>query len=82
MIGATGRQGGEVARRLLRKEVSVPALTRRPDSAVADELKRAVADIRTGDLDDRASVNSRGGPAHLGRRVEAAPRAVTRKCRA
>jgi uncharacterized protein YbjT (DUF2867 family) len=56
VVGATGRQGGAVARRLMENGVAVRALTRKPDSAAARELERLGADVRRGDLDDRASI--------------------------
>jgi len=41
VCGSTGRQGGAVARRLLREGWEVRALTRHPDGAAALELARA-----------------------------------------
>jgi uncharacterized protein YbjT (DUF2867 family) len=54
--GATGRQGGAVARLLLDKGHAVRALTRRPGSAEAAALHASGADIHEGDLDDVAAV--------------------------
>lgn len=51
VVGATGRQGGAVARRLLREGVRVRALTRHPDSAPAQALARAGADVVHADLE-------------------------------
>ncbi|UCF68451.1 MAG: NmrA/HSCARG family protein [Acidobacteriota bacterium] len=56
VTGATGRQGGAVARHLLARDVTVRALTRRPDSERAQRLAAAGAQIVKGDFDDRASL--------------------------
>ncbi|TIO75318.1 MAG: NmrA/HSCARG family protein [Mesorhizobium sp.] len=56
VTGATGQQGGAVARALLSRGYSVKALTRRPDSDAARRLASAGADIVAGDLGDAASV--------------------------
>jgi uncharacterized protein YbjT (DUF2867 family) len=56
VTGATGQQGGAVARALLAKGHRVKALTRKPDSDAARRLVSAGADLVTGDLGDRASV--------------------------
>lgn len=59
VIGATGAQGGSVARHLLRRgESRVRALTRRPDSAAAQSLASLGAEVVHGDLDDRASLRA------------------------
>lgn len=52
VTGATGRQGGAVARHLLSKGFAVKALTRHPDRAEAHLLARKGAQILEGDLDD------------------------------
>jgi uncharacterized protein YbjT (DUF2867 family) len=53
VIGATGAQGGSVARHLLRRGVfAVRALTRRPDGERALALRAAGAEIAQGDLED------------------------------
>ncbi len=54
--GATGQQGGAVARELLTRGYSVRALTRKPDSEKARELAALGATIVRGDLDDEASL--------------------------
>src|SRR5258708_12990509 len=54
--GATGQQGGAVARALLSRGHRVKALTRKPDSDAARQLMSAGADLVTGDLGDAASV--------------------------
>lgn len=56
VAGATGQQGGAVARALLSSGHRVKALTRRPDSDAARQLASAGAEIVTGDLGDTASV--------------------------
>lgn len=56
VTGATGQQGGAVARTLLSRGHSVKALTRRPDSDAARPLASAGANIVAGDLADAASV--------------------------
>jgi uncharacterized protein YbjT (DUF2867 family) len=54
--GATGQQGGAVARALLARGHHVRALTRKPDSEAARRLASAGADIVAGDLGDAGSV--------------------------
>jgi uncharacterized protein YbjT (DUF2867 family) len=56
VTGATGKQGGAVARLLLKKGHHVRALTRKPDSQAAQELKRLGAELAIGNFEDRASV--------------------------
>src|SRR5512134_1277707 len=56
VTGATGRQGGAVARELLSHGHKVRAMTRRPDSPAAKELANRGAEVRAGDLDDEASL--------------------------
>ncbi len=56
VTGATGKQGGAVARLLLKKGHRVRALTRKPDSLAAQELKRLGVELATGNFEDRASV--------------------------
>ena len=55
VTGATGQQGGAVARALLSRGHRVKALTRKPDSDAARRLMSAGADLVTGDLGDAAS---------------------------
>lgn len=52
VTGATGQQGGAVARALLSNGHGVKALTRKPDSAAAQALASAGAQLVIGDLDD------------------------------
>ncbi|MDX8443747.1 NmrA/HSCARG family protein [Mesorhizobium australafricanum] len=56
VTGATGQQGGAVARALLSKGHKVKALTRSPDSNAARQLAAAGAEIVAGDLSDKASI--------------------------
>jgi uncharacterized protein YbjT (DUF2867 family) len=56
VTGATGQQGGAVARALLSRGHRVKALTRKADSDAARQLMSAGADLVTGDLGDAASV--------------------------
>jgi uncharacterized protein YbjT (DUF2867 family) len=57
VIGASGAQGGSVARALLeRGSFNVRAFTRKPDSPAALELASRGAGIAAGDLDDRDSI--------------------------
>jgi uncharacterized protein YbjT (DUF2867 family) len=58
VAGATGAQGGAVARALLAKGHGVRALTRNTDSAPSQTLARAGATLVRGDLDDEASLAS------------------------
>jgi len=59
VFGATGAQGGGLARALLGdrdRHFAVRAVTRRPDGAAARELARAGAEVVLADLDDGVSV--------------------------
>lgn len=56
VLGATGRQGGQVVRHLLEDGWSVRALTRAPDGEKAAELRRLGADVIRADLEDQASL--------------------------
>jgi uncharacterized protein YbjT (DUF2867 family) len=57
VIGATGAQGGGVARHLLADgRWTVRAFTRNPQSSAARTLRDAGVEIATGDLDDPASL--------------------------
>lgn len=58
VTGATGRQGGAVARRLLSKGWSVRALTRDVSKPAADALAEAGAVLFRADNDDRASLDA------------------------
>ena len=54
--GATGQQGGTVARNLLERGFAVRALTRDTEKAAARELAEIGAEIVSGDLEDRGSI--------------------------
>jgi uncharacterized protein YbjT (DUF2867 family) len=59
VFGATGAQGGGLARALLAdsgRHFAVRAVTRKPNSAAAVELQRAGAEVVLADLDDGCSV--------------------------
>ncbi len=56
VTGATGQQGGAVARELLAAGHSVRAMTRKPDSDAAQALAALGAEVVAGDLDDTASL--------------------------
>jgi uncharacterized protein YbjT (DUF2867 family) len=61
VTGATGQQGGAVARALLSRGHRVKALTRKPDSEAARRLASAGAVVEAGDLGDAASVMKAAG---------------------
>jgi uncharacterized protein YbjT (DUF2867 family) len=56
VTGATGQQGGAVARKLLSRNHKVRAMTRKPTSEFAKALANLGAEIIQGDLDDDASL--------------------------
>ena len=56
VTGATGQQGGSLARLLLQKKHKVYALTRNTHSSAAQELRNRGAVIVKGDLDDSDSL--------------------------
>ncbi len=56
ITGATGQQGGAIARELLAKGYPVRALTRRPEHENARALAALGAEIATGNLDDAGSL--------------------------
>lgn len=56
VTGATGRQGGAVARELLARRYRVRAMTRHPDGEAARELALLKAEIVEGDFDDAGSL--------------------------
>jgi uncharacterized protein YbjT (DUF2867 family) len=59
VTGATGLQGGAVARHLLKLgKPEVRCLTRRPDSEAAKTFKQLGAEVVKADLDDPASLKS------------------------
>lgn len=58
VTGATGQQGGAVARHLLAEGFSVRALTRNPDSEKAASIAGEGAELVQGDLNDPASLEA------------------------
>ncbi|HEX2833164.1 MAG TPA: NmrA/HSCARG family protein [Thermoanaerobaculia bacterium] len=59
VFGATGAQGGSVARNLLsRGKFNVRVITRKPDSDASNALRALGAEIVPGDLDDPASLDA------------------------
>jgi uncharacterized protein YbjT (DUF2867 family) len=59
VFGATGGQGGSVARHLLeRGQFDVRAFTRNPESPAAKALRDLGAEVVQGNLDDRASIRA------------------------
>jgi uncharacterized protein YbjT (DUF2867 family) len=56
VTGATGKQGGAVARQLLSHGHTVIAMTRKPNGEKARELAKLGAEIIQGDLDDSTSL--------------------------
>ena len=59
VVGATGAQGGGLARAILADRnggFAVRAITRKPESEKAQALKNAGAEVVTGDADDPASI--------------------------
>ena len=58
VTGATGQQGGAVARKLLADGWKVRALTRDVDKPAAQELAELGAEIFTGDMEDRAELDA------------------------
>jgi uncharacterized protein YbjT (DUF2867 family) len=56
VTGATGNQGGAVARELLSRGYPIRALTRNPQSSAANALARQGAEVVQGNLDDAASL--------------------------
>jgi uncharacterized protein YbjT (DUF2867 family) len=67
VVGATGSQGGSVARAILHDRAAdfcVRALTRRPDSDRAQALARLGADVVRADADDVGSLKAAFAGAH------------------
>jgi uncharacterized protein YbjT (DUF2867 family) len=57
VTGATGQQGGAVARNLLERGFGVRALTRDPEKPEAKVLAERGAEVVRGDLEDRSSLD-------------------------
>lgn len=64
VLGATGRQGGAVARHLVRSGFRVRALTRDPEKPAARALAGLGIDVVRGDLKERGSVEAAIGGAY------------------
>jgi uncharacterized protein YbjT (DUF2867 family) len=67
VVGATGAQGGGLARAILADssgEFSVRAVTRDPSSEKARELAALGAEVVAGDVDDEASLEQAFAGAH------------------
>lgn len=64
VCGATGRQGGAVARHLLAAGWPVRALSRNPDAPKARGLRDAGAEVVKADMADRASLDRAVGGAY------------------
>src|SRR5690606_10287933 len=67
VFGATGAQGGGLARAILedpQRRFRVRAVTRKPEGDAARSLARAGAEITWADLDDAASVTAAMKGAH------------------
>ena len=58
VTGATGTQGGAVARELLERGFAVRALTRSPDKPAAQALAGQGAEVVAGNYDDADSINA------------------------
>jgi uncharacterized protein YbjT (DUF2867 family) len=58
VTGATGQQGGAVARKLLADGWQVRALTRDPGKPAAQELKALGAEVVAGDMDNRRELDT------------------------
>ena len=56
VVGATGKQGGAVARSLLHRGFRVRALTRNPQKTEAQALADQGAEVVQGDMEDRSSM--------------------------
>ena len=57
VAGATGKQGGAVAHRLIARGHKVRALTRNPDKPAAQALAAKGAEVVSADLEDRTSLD-------------------------
>src|SRR5512141_71829 len=58
VTGATGQQGGAVARKLLADGWKVRALTRDVEKPAAQELAQAGAELVVGDMDSRSDLDA------------------------
>jgi uncharacterized protein YbjT (DUF2867 family) len=58
VCGATGKQGGAVARALVNAGFRIRGLTRAPDSEAARKLERLGVEMRRADLEDRSALEA------------------------
>ena len=58
VLGATGRQGGQVVRHLVKEGWQVRALTRNPDGKKAAALKSLGVEVVRADMNDKSSLES------------------------
>ncbi|MGW1755062.1 NmrA/HSCARG family protein [Streptomyces mirabilis] len=58
VTGATGAQGGATARALLGHGLRVRALTRKPSSGAAEQLRRLGAEVAYADFDERVGLDA------------------------
>src|SRR5260221_13885968 len=58
VTGATGQQGGAVARALLKTGHKIRAITRNPDGPAAQALAKLGAEVARAELDDAASLRT------------------------
>lgn len=58
VCGATGKQGGAVARHLMTTDFNVLALTRNASQPAAERMRKTGIDVVEGDLDDAASLTA------------------------
>ena len=58
VTGATGQQGGAVARKLLADGWKVRALTRNPGKPAAQQLQALGAEVVAGDLENRSELDA------------------------
>jgi uncharacterized protein YbjT (DUF2867 family) len=64
VVGATGRQGGQVVRHLLKQGWQARALTRKPEGKKAQDLKALGAEVVQADLQDVDSLEAAFENAH------------------
>ena len=67
VTGATGKQGGYLARELLARGHAIRALTRKPESAGAAALAARGVTIVTGDFEDQGSLERAARGVEIGR---------------
>src|SRR5438045_3116371 len=58
ITGATGTQGGQVARLLVERGVALRALTRKPEGPAARALATHGVEVVGGDMTDRAAMDA------------------------